>query len=202
MFVQWPTTTFLQMGTMAGLDEDYGSSWGSREMRNEKEEMREQGNEREVRRSGPVREYDVARLVELWQELDRDSGFDYLWLVDHFVTGAGNSDGRGRPASGGLDGAGGACPGNGAHAARDPGHGQHVPPSGGAGEDGDNSGPHLERAAGVRARGRVASVRARGVRHTVSHRARAAGPAGRGGSPHQAAVDGTAAASSTGSTTS
>jgi F420-dependent oxidoreductase-like protein len=28
-------------------------------------------------------------LLDVWQEFDRDSGFDYLWLMDHFVTGFG-----------------------------------------------------------------------------------------------------------------
>jgi hypothetical protein len=28
MFVQWPTTTFLQMGTAAGLDTDYREQLG------------------------------------------------------------------------------------------------------------------------------------------------------------------------------
>jgi len=30
-------------------------------------------------------------LLALWQELDRDSNFDHLWLMDHFVTGAGTA---------------------------------------------------------------------------------------------------------------
>jgi len=30
-------------------------------------------------------------LLSLWQELDRDSNFDHLWLMDHFVTGAGTA---------------------------------------------------------------------------------------------------------------
>ena len=36
MFVQWPTTTFLQMGSIAGLDEDYSTAGNRRrwEMRN------------------------------------------------------------------------------------------------------------------------------------------------------------------------
>ena len=51
-------------------------------------------------------------LLDLWRELDRDANFDYLWLIDHFVPGAGDGDGRGRPASGGLDRTGGACPGD------------------------------------------------------------------------------------------
>ena len=36
-------------------------------------------------------------LVELWEELDRDSGFDYLWLVDHFVPGQGTAMGADGP---------------------------------------------------------------------------------------------------------
>src|SRR3989304_7628425 len=28
-------------------------------------------------------------LLSLWQERDRDSNFDHLWLRDHFVTGMG-----------------------------------------------------------------------------------------------------------------
>src|SRR3990172_150384 len=30
-------------------------------------------------------------LLSLWQELDRESNFDHLWLMDHFVTGAGTA---------------------------------------------------------------------------------------------------------------
>ena len=30
-------------------------------------------------------------LLSLWQELDSDSNFDHLWLMDHFVTGAGTA---------------------------------------------------------------------------------------------------------------
>ena len=30
-------------------------------------------------------------ILSLWQELDRDSSFDHLWLMDHFVTGAGTA---------------------------------------------------------------------------------------------------------------
>ncbi|MDO8612483.1 MAG: TIGR03560 family F420-dependent LLM class oxidoreductase [Dehalococcoidia bacterium] len=30
-------------------------------------------------------------LLSLWRELDRDSNFDHLWLMDHFVTGAGTA---------------------------------------------------------------------------------------------------------------
>ena len=30
-------------------------------------------------------------LLSLWQELDGDSNFDHLWLMDHFVTGAGTA---------------------------------------------------------------------------------------------------------------
>jgi F420-dependent oxidoreductase-like protein len=36
-------------------------------------------------------------LVDLWQELDRDSNFDHLWLVDHFVPGAGGAVGSEGP---------------------------------------------------------------------------------------------------------
>ena len=32
-------------------------------------------------------------LLELWQELDGESNYDYLWLVDHFVPGAGGAMG-------------------------------------------------------------------------------------------------------------
>lgn len=32
-------------------------------------------------------------LLNLWQELDANSGFDYLWLMDHFVTGMGEAFG-------------------------------------------------------------------------------------------------------------
>ena len=35
-------------------------------------------------------------LLSLWQELDRESNFDHLWLMDHFVTGGGTaSDSQG-----------------------------------------------------------------------------------------------------------
>ena len=30
-----------------------------------------------------------ADLLGIWQELDGDSSFDSLWLMDHFVTGFG-----------------------------------------------------------------------------------------------------------------
>src|SRR3989442_15381478 len=36
-------------------------------------------------------------LLELWQELDRESNFDHLWLVDHFVPGAGGAVGADGP---------------------------------------------------------------------------------------------------------
>jgi F420-dependent oxidoreductase-like protein len=36
-------------------------------------------------------------LRDLWQELDRGSNFDYLWLVDHFVPGAGGAMGSEGP---------------------------------------------------------------------------------------------------------
>jgi len=36
-------------------------------------------------------------LLSLWQELDRDSSFDHLWLMDHFVTGAGAAADAGVP---------------------------------------------------------------------------------------------------------
>jgi len=36
-------------------------------------------------------------LVELWRELDRESNYDYLWLVDHFVPGAGAAMGADGP---------------------------------------------------------------------------------------------------------
>jgi F420-dependent oxidoreductase-like protein len=36
-------------------------------------------------------------LRELWQELDRESNFDYLWLVDHFVPGTGGAMGADGP---------------------------------------------------------------------------------------------------------
>ena len=32
-----------------------------------------------------------GEILALWQELDRDSNFDHLWLMDHFVTGAGTA---------------------------------------------------------------------------------------------------------------
>src|SRR3989304_6122922 len=38
-----------------------------------------------------------GELLGLWQELDRDSNFDHLWLMDHFVTGAGTAGGSSRP---------------------------------------------------------------------------------------------------------
>ncbi len=37
-------------------------------------------------------------LLSLWQELDRDSNFDHLWLMDHFVTGAGTAADSSAPA--------------------------------------------------------------------------------------------------------
>ena len=36
-------------------------------------------------------------LLDVWQELDRDSGFDSLWLMDHFVTGFGTEFGADGP---------------------------------------------------------------------------------------------------------
>jgi F420-dependent oxidoreductase-like protein len=36
-------------------------------------------------------------LLSLWQELDRDSNFDHLWLMDHFVTGMGSAFGSEGP---------------------------------------------------------------------------------------------------------
>jgi F420-dependent oxidoreductase-like protein len=36
-------------------------------------------------------------LRELWQELDSDSNFDHLWLVDHYVPGAGGAMGSEGP---------------------------------------------------------------------------------------------------------
>lgn len=36
-------------------------------------------------------------LLETWQELDRDSNFDSLWLIDHFVTGFGTAFGSEGP---------------------------------------------------------------------------------------------------------
>src|SRR3989337_1759458 len=36
-------------------------------------------------------------LLSLWQELDRDSNFDHLWLMDHFVTGFGTAFGSEGP---------------------------------------------------------------------------------------------------------
>ncbi len=36
-------------------------------------------------------------LLSLWQELDRDSNFDHLWLMDHFVTGTGSAFGSEGP---------------------------------------------------------------------------------------------------------
>jgi F420-dependent oxidoreductase-like protein len=38
-----------------------------------------------------------GELLDLWQELDRDSNFDHLWLVDHFVPGAGGAMGADGP---------------------------------------------------------------------------------------------------------
>ena len=38
-----------------------------------------------------------GELLDLWQELDRDSNFDYLWLVDHYVPGAGGAMGAEGP---------------------------------------------------------------------------------------------------------
>jgi F420-dependent oxidoreductase-like protein len=36
-------------------------------------------------------------LLSLWQELDRESNFDHLWLMDHFVTGTGTAIGSEGP---------------------------------------------------------------------------------------------------------
>lgn len=36
-------------------------------------------------------------LLDIWQELDRDSGFESLWLMDHFVSGFGQEFGSGEP---------------------------------------------------------------------------------------------------------
>ncbi len=36
-------------------------------------------------------------LVELWRDLDRESNYDYLWLVDHFVPGTGGAIGADGP---------------------------------------------------------------------------------------------------------
>ena len=36
-------------------------------------------------------------LLSLWQELDHDSNFDHLWLMDHFVTGMGTAFGSEGP---------------------------------------------------------------------------------------------------------
>src|SRR3990172_12440122 len=38
-------------------------------------------------------------LLSLWQELDRESGFDHLWLMDHFVTGMGSAFGSEGPCT-------------------------------------------------------------------------------------------------------
>lgn len=38
-----------------------------------------------------------GELLSFWQELDRDSNFDSLWLMDHFVTGFGTSFGSEGP---------------------------------------------------------------------------------------------------------
>jgi len=35
--------------------------------------------------------------LALWQELDQDSNFDYLWTVDHFTTGLGTAANSGNP---------------------------------------------------------------------------------------------------------
>ncbi len=36
-------------------------------------------------------------LLDIWQELDREPGFDSLWLMDHFVSGFGQEFGSGEP---------------------------------------------------------------------------------------------------------
>ncbi len=36
-------------------------------------------------------------LLDIWQELDREPGFDSLWLMDHFVSGFGDEFGSGEP---------------------------------------------------------------------------------------------------------
>src|SRR3972149_19364 len=40
-------------------------------------------------------------ILSLWQELDRDSSFDHLWLMDHFVTGMGTAFDSAGPCMGG-----------------------------------------------------------------------------------------------------
>lgn len=47
--------------------------------------------------AGPQANTAWPELLEVWQELDRDSGFDYLWLVDHFVPGPGSAMGADGP---------------------------------------------------------------------------------------------------------
>src|SRR2546427_10032927 len=36
-------------------------------------------------------------LLDIWQELDREPGFESLWLMDHFVSGFGQEFGSGEP---------------------------------------------------------------------------------------------------------
>jgi F420-dependent oxidoreductase-like protein len=43
-------------------------------------------------------------LLSLWQELDGDSNFDHLWLMDHFVTGMGTAFGSEGPCLEGWTG--------------------------------------------------------------------------------------------------
>src|SRR5690349_21704434 len=36
-------------------------------------------------------------LADVWQDLDKNSGFESLWLMDHFVSGFGQEFGSGEP---------------------------------------------------------------------------------------------------------
>jgi F420-dependent oxidoreductase-like protein len=62
-------------------------------MRNEKKEMSE------VKFGVAMTQGNTTwpELLDLWQELDRESNFDYLWLVDHFVPGQGTAMGADGP---------------------------------------------------------------------------------------------------------
>ena len=139
----------------------------------------------------------MAEMRAVWRVAD-ESGFDHVWNFDHFAAIGGPPEGdvlRGR----------GRCwerwRRRHARAHRLHGHRQHVPPPGGAGEDGRDRRPSLRRAARVRARRRLGRDRAHDARPRVRH-GRHARRAARGGLRRDpAAVGGGPRRASTASTT-
>ncbi len=109
------------------------------------------------------------------------TGWDGVWVADHFMGNVGSVAGRGPDPRGGL---GGRRPGRrrpaGAH--RHPRLRQHLPAPGGAGQHGGDGRPRQRRPLRPRHRGRVAGQRARAVRHRPAARGRARRPV-RGGDP-------------------